>query len=194
MTKSIPANKKSIKKIIIAFVMLSLATICTAFALIFLYKTAYPLKYVEYIEEFSEKYNVDKYLVYAVIRTESSFNAAAVSHQNAFGLMQITGETFDWAKQRMRDHRDISRDDLYNEKYNIEYGTFLLSVLTTEFESSDAALAAYHSGRRQVNIWLEDKKYSPDGIHLEISSMPQNTRNYILRVNNSYRVYKKLYA
>ena len=57
----------------------------------------YPIEYSNYVEHYSEKYNVDKYLVYSVIKTESKFNPDAVSRKGASGLMQITDLTASWA-------------------------------------------------------------------------------------------------
>ena len=52
-------------------------------------KYIYPLEYQTYVERYSAEYGVDKYLVYAVIKTESGFDPDAVSNVGARGLMQI---------------------------------------------------------------------------------------------------------
>ena len=49
----------------------------------------YRIAYVDYVEQYSSEYNVDKYLVYALINSESNFNEKAVSHKGATGLMQL---------------------------------------------------------------------------------------------------------
>ena len=41
----------------------------------------YPSKYADYINKYSEEYQVDPYLVLAVIKTESNFNKEAVSRE-----------------------------------------------------------------------------------------------------------------
>ena len=46
-----------------------------------LLKIAYPLKYTEYVEEYSQEFGVDKYLIYAMIKTESSFDIFAEKPQ-----------------------------------------------------------------------------------------------------------------
>lgn len=48
---------------------------------------------MEYVEEYSEKYDIDKYLILAVIKTESNFDANSVSKSGAIGLMQVMDKT-----------------------------------------------------------------------------------------------------
>ena len=52
-------------------------------------KKLYPLKYSEYVEKYAKEYNIDKYMVYAIIKAESNFNENAKSSSDAIGLMQI---------------------------------------------------------------------------------------------------------
>ena len=62
-------------------------------------KNQYPIKYEHFVETYSKKYGLDKWLVYGLIRTESRFDVYAVSSANAKGLMQLTDETgFECAK------------------------------------------------------------------------------------------------
>ena len=54
-----------------------------------LLKMAYPVKYQEFVDKYSEEYNLDKFLVYSVINVESRFDKDAVSRVGAKGLMQL---------------------------------------------------------------------------------------------------------
>ena len=63
----------------------------------------HPLKYQTYVEKYAAQNGLDKYLVYAVIKTESGFKTDAVSNVGARGLMQIMEETFDWIKYKRDD-------------------------------------------------------------------------------------------
>ncbi|MCL2055007.1 MAG: lytic transglycosylase domain-containing protein [Oscillospiraceae bacterium] len=153
----------------------------------------YPIKHQEYVELYSERNNLDKYLVYAVIKTESAFDENAVSNVGARGLMQLMEEAFDWVKFRMKDTREITYEDMFTPKYNIEYGTYLLMLLYEEYQDERTALAAYHSGRSNVNNWLKDKSYSSDGKTLkEIPS--KATGHYVHKVMSAYEAYTKLYS
>lgn len=153
-------------------------------------KTLYPMKYAEYVEKYSEEYGVDPRLVYAVIKTESSFNPDAVSYADAAGLTQITPETFEWLKQKLgEENKNLT---LYDPETSIKYGAFFLSYLINEFGDANTAIAAYHAGRGRVIGWLEDKKISPDGKTLSEIPIPE-TAHYVKKVNKALNIYNNLY-
>ncbi len=157
------------------------------------YKSAYPVKYSEYVEKYAKQYDVDVNLVYAVIRTESSFISEAQSHLNARGLMQITDDTFKWAKSRMNEQDDSTTyDDLYDSETNIKYGTFILSLLIDEFQTEETAVAAYHAGWGNVKNWLNDPDKSKDGVSI-IDIPINNTRDYVDKVAKAKKVYESIY-
>ena len=151
----------------------------------------HPLKYQTYVEKYAAQNDIDKYLVYAVIKTESGFKTDAVSNVGARGLMQIMEETFDWIKYK-RDDDGAVYFDMYNAQKNIDYGCWLLGYLYEEFGTIEATAAAYHAGRGTVNQWLSDARYSPDGVHLEVIPTP-DTAHYVNKIKNALQSYKKLY-
>lgn len=152
----------------------------------------YPLRYEQYVEQYSAEYKLPPALVYGVIRTESRFRPQAVSSIGARGLMQITEQTFDWAKWRMGDEV-TEYDALFDPETNIRYGCFILSLLLQEFENPEAALAAYHAGWGSVKKWLGDAQHSADGVTLD--SIPfANTARYVPDVCRAMGVYARLYG
>ena len=157
---------------------------------IFLERT-YPIKYERYVERYSREFNVDKYLVYAVIKTESGFRPDAVSNVGARGLMQIMEDTFDWIKFKMGDE-DTVYYDMYDPETNIRYGCWLLGYLSEEFGNVEAVAAAYHAGRGNVNEWLSDKNYSADGVHLDVIPI-SDTAHYVSKITKAKDMYIKLY-
>ncbi len=153
-------------------------------------KTLYPMKYAEYVEKYSDEYGVDPKLVYAVIKTESSFNPDAVSYADAQGLTQITPETFEWLKLKLgEENENLS---LFDPETSIKYGAFFLSYLINEFGNTDTAIAAYHAGRGRIIGWLEDKEISPDGKTLGEIPIPE-TAHYVRKVNKALNIYNNLY-
>lgn len=155
-------------------------------------KYIYPLEYQTYVERYSAEYGVDKYLVYAVIKTESGFDPDAVSNVGARGLMQLMEDAFDWVQYRMKDESGITYDDMFIAEHNIRCGTYLLSLLYSEYNDEETALAAYFSGRGQVNSWLANKEYSSDGKKLD--KIPSASSNhYVHKVMTAYRSYTNLY-
>ncbi|MBQ2848309.1 MAG: lytic transglycosylase domain-containing protein [Clostridia bacterium] len=183
-------KKGKIKTAII--ILFSAAVLFAAFSVTgkTLMKLAYPMKYTEYVEKYSGEYGVESELVYAVIKTESSFNPNAVSDADAVGLMQMTPETFEWIKTKLgEEDKDLS---LYDPETSVKYGTFFLGYLLDEFENTDTVLAAYHAGRGRVNGWLEDEKISSDGKTLNEIPIPE-TAHYVKKVNKALNVYNNLY-
>ena len=173
-------------------IILSAAVLFTAFSVTgkTVLKVFYPIKYTEFVEKYSAEYGIDPELVYAVIKTESSFNPDAVSYADAQGLTQITPETFEWLKFRLGEtDKNLS---LYDPETSIKYGAFFLGLLVDEFGDTDTALAAYHAGRGRVNSWLSDNNLSPDGKTLSEIPIPE-TNHYVKKVNKSLNIYFNLY-
>mgnify|MGYP000070430551 CR=1 FL=1 len=150
----------------------------------------YPLKHTELVEKYAADYGVDKALIYAVIRTESSFNASAVSYAGARGLMQMTPDTFKWLQTKTGEKLDTEM--LFDPETSIKHGTFFLNMLLEEFGELETAIAAYHAGRGKVNSWLRDSAISPDGKTIPEIPIPQ-TRHYVNKVMSAYERYKKIY-
>lgn len=156
-------------------------------------KNAYPLKYTEYVEKYSEEYGIDKYVIYSVIKTESGFNPEAVSSVGARGLMQIMEETFDWIKYRLGDGDEVTYEDMFDPETNIRYGVYLYDYLFEYFGDRDLASAAYNSGIGTVSEWLSDPEYSDDGETLK--RIPSKTaQHYVNKINNAYNLYLELYC
>ena len=150
----------------------------------------HPLEYSEYVEKYSQQYSVPKEIVYAVIKTESSFKSDAVSKKGAIGLMQITPDTYAWLCTKDSFSSD-SADMLYNPEINIKAGTLFLSLLYSEYGIWENVYAAYNAGRAKVNEWLEDEKYNDNG-HL-INIPYKETASYIVKVTKAADIYTSLY-
>jgi soluble lytic murein transglycosylase len=155
-------------------------------------KRMYPRTYSSIVEQEARKDNLDPYLVYAVIRQESNFNADAKSSAGAIGLMQLTPDTFEWLQRK--DKRDIPlpKDDLYNPEINIRYGCRFLAYLTKKYEIRRTALCAYNAGVSRVDSWLKDRNTSKDGKNLDVIPYSE-TRKYAANVEQIYRQYQELY-
>lgn len=152
----------------------------------------HPIKYEDLVGEYSRENGLDKFLVYAVIKTESGFDPNAVSNVGARGLMQIMEDTFDWVKYRMGDE-DTRYLEMYVPETNIRYGCWLLGYLYNEFGNVETAMAAYHAGRGQVNEWLADPSISADGVHLDEIPI-SDTAHYVRKIVRAMETYERLYS
>jgi soluble lytic murein transglycosylase len=156
-----------------------------------LLKAAYPCKFPELVMSAAQEANLPPALVYAVIRTESSFLPSAKSGAGAMGLMQITNDTADFVVSK-GGFDELSPGDIYDPETNIRVGCWLLSYLTERYEDLDTALCAYNAGMGNVAKWLADSRYSADGARVD--SIPfEETRDYVKKVNKSMAIYQKLY-
>ena len=152
-------------------------------------RVIYKTDYSEYVERFSKEYGVPQSIVYAVIKTESSFHTDAVSNAGAIGLMQITPDTFDWLCSKTGE--DPISSLLYDPETNIRYGTYYLSLLQHEFVAWDTVYAAYNAGRTRVKGWLSTEEYNNNG---RLRNIPfSETENYIKKVNKAKSIYERLY-
>lgn len=150
----------------------------------------HPILYAELIDEYSGEYGVPPEIICAVIETESSFRADAVSGAGAIGLMQITRETFWWLLTKAGEDMDVDR--LYDPEINIRYGTYFLSLLYEEFGDWDTVCAAYNAGRSRVHGWLDDPDITKDG---KLVNIPiTETAEYVVKVRKSAEKYTAAWA
>lgn len=151
----------------------------------------YPLEYVEYVNKAAKDYNMDKALIYGVIRTESGFNPNAESVVGARGLMQIMPDSFEWIQTLRGTVGEYTEDDLYDPETNIDYGVYLLKYFLDRYDTEQAAVAAYNAGF-VVDDWLENPEYSSDGVVLDYIPYPE-TSAYVDKVLSAKDKYNELY-
>ena len=153
-------------------------------------KKIYPLKYSEYVEKYAEEYNIDKYLVYAIIKAESNFEEDAKSTSNAVGLMQIMEATAIETANKI--DINISEEDLFNPELNIKLGLKYFTSLLEKYNNCNLAIIAYNAGIGNVDKWIEDDIIKEDGTDIE--KVPfKETNNYVRKILRDYKIYKELY-
>ncbi len=92
-------------------------------------------QYADIVRRASKKYDIPEDLIYAIIKTESSFNPYAVSWANAYGLMQVVPKTagadvFKLVKKRSG---MPTPKYLYNPENNIDTGTAYFYLLKNRY-------------------------------------------------------------
>ena len=182
--------KKIFFKLIILVVIIAAIVVGARYVI---KESFFPYKYQEYVDTYSAEYDLDPLFVLAVIKTESKFDDDAHSHKNAVGLMQITVETGEWAAKELG-FSTFSKDDLYDEEYNIRMGCWYLRRLNDIFDGDlDLTIAAYNAGPTNVQTWLDNEKYSSDGKSIDYIPFGE-TKKYVDKVNTYYHVYEYLYS
>ncbi len=158
---------------------------------IIIMKMIYPIKFQEYVETYSEEFGLDKYLVYAVIKTESGFDPNAVSNAGAKGLMQIMEKTASECNEKNKFGYSIP-EDLFIPEKNIKLGCCYLRHLMDTYGDVSLAITAYNGGTGNVKKWLNDERLS-DGAG-GLADIPYaETRDYVDKVISAYDMYVKIY-
>ena len=185
--------KRLIKILLILFIFLLIYFILFKVVKIdkIILKKIYPLKYNEYVERYSEEYNIDKYLVYAIIKVESNFEEQAKSTSNAIGLMQIMESTAVETANKI--DLNFIKEDLLNPELNIKIGLEYFTNLLNRYNNNyNLAIIAYNAGIGNVDKWIKDDIIKEDGTDIE--NVPfKETNNYVRKILRDYEIYKKLY-
>ena len=157
------------------------------------WQLAFPLPYRASIEQHSHEESLDPFLVAALIRQESEFNAKVISYANAYGLMQLLPTT---GRQLARHFgiRRLSAVQLLLADRNVQLGTYYFRNLLDSYGGRmELALASYNAGPGRANLW---RTWGPFGEPAEfIETVPfHQTRGYIQIVLRNADVYRRLYA
>jgi soluble lytic murein transglycosylase len=149
-----------------------------------------PLLYEAEIKNCAREYELDPWLIAAVIKNESGFKAGVISRRGALGLMQIMPETGGWIAGKL-DWPDFEPKLLLEPMINIRLGCWYLQDLRRQFKDrEELVIAAYNAGRGQVETWLSEQDW--DGA--DTSGIPfAETREYVRRVLSDKENYRRLY-
>ena len=135
----------------------------------------FPMKYKEEVLTYSNKYNLDPYLVFAIINAESRFNKDATS--------ETTNST-----------DSLDENTIYNEEVNIEIGCKYLASLIENYNGNYyLAICAYNAGIGNVNKWLEDNKINTKLSTTNVELPFEETTKYLRKVISNYDIYKEIY-
>ncbi len=148
----------------------------------------YPVPFSEWVFAAGGKNLVDPYLVLAVIRQESIFDAEALSRSGAIGLMQIMPFTGRSVAQKLGEF--FTADSLLNPATNIRYGTFYLRELLDQFGGNTVlALASYNGGPPRATEWYAKNKQKTFDMFIEDIAFSE-TRSYVKKVLANYWTYR----
>lgn len=150
----------------------------------------YKLEYTEYVKKYANEYNVDEYLIYAIIKAESNFEPNAESHRGAKGLMQLMYSTAEDISKRIG--IELNEDNILEPDININLGTKYISMLIQKYNNINLALAAYNAGSGNVDGWIEKGTLKSDGSDIENVPFTE-TNNYVRKILRDYEIYINIY-
>ena len=152
----------------------------------------YPRYYADTVEKYAKQYNVDTFLICAMILEESRYNAQAVSWAGAIGLMQIMPATGKELAQQLKIRR-FRTSMLKQPNVNIQMGTKYIHYLNSLFESNPMlVIGAYNGGPGRMKRWVSSKNIKDIDEFVEKITI-RETRLHIKKVINSYDHYIGIY-
>jgi len=156
-----------------------------------LWQNLYPVYYGEAIRERALEYEIDPFLVLAMIREESRFNSWNESVAGARGLMQIIFSTGEWIAQKLN-IEDFNDDMLFDPNVNIDLGCWYINYLKERFLNDPISIiSGYNAGPGTTSKWL--KQYDRSDLDSYVENVPYSeTREHIKKVTKSYQMYKRL--
>lgn len=153
-------------------------------------RASYPYPYADIMAEVSTRYGQNPHLLYAIMRTESSFKKTAQSPRGALGLMQIMPHV----ASELAPHSQLASfvgGRLLEPRVSLELGALLMSVLKRQFDADHLAIASYNAGAHIVAGWQNLFGHLP--IELFIERIPyKQTRDYVKKVAQIESVYHGL--
>ncbi|SKA45523.1 membrane-bound lytic murein transglycosylase C [Enterovibrio nigricans DSM 22720] len=171
-------------------------------------------QYADIIRDASRRYGISEELIYAIIKTESSFNPYAVSWANAYGLMQVVPKTagrdvFKLVKKRSG---EPSPEYLFDPAKNIDTGTAYFYILKTRYlkdvrdplSKHYSMISAYNGGSGNVlkTFHRSDRKramndlnrLNPNQVYWALTNKhpSSESRRYLQKVTNFQKEFSRM--
>jgi len=152
----------------------------------------YPAPYRQTIVSAAKARKLDPRFVLAIIKQESVFLPLAKSPAGARGLLQLTID----AAQKYASNAglsDLQESQLYQPETSVRIGSEYLKELSDMFPNLPEAVAAsYNGGEDNVARWVKRAKQKDPGVFTSEVGFDE-TKAYVQKVMNNYRVYRQLY-
>ena len=154
---------------------------------------SHPTPYRQAIIAAAKARKLDPRFVLALMKQESVFRPLAKSPAGARGLLQLTID----AAQKYADNagvKDLQESQLYQPETSIRIGSEYLRELSDMFPNLPEAVAAsYNGGEDNVVRWVKRAKQKDPGVFTSEVGFDE-TKAYVQKVMNNYRVYRQLYT
>lgn len=183
LKKQKPSRMKRISKISLVIIIFS-----TFFIFLSAFFIVFPKPYRSAFDNAAKTFGVDENLLYAIAKTESGFDARAVSVKGATGIMQIMPATAAFTLGLLDKTEKI---DLFNPFDNVYCGAAYFAYLTDKYENENVAVAAYNAGEGNVDKWLADETVFRNGKFINVPFA--ETDKYLKKVKKFKQLYMILY-
>jgi peptidoglycan lytic transglycosylase len=155
------------------------------------WKALFPLPYEASLRREAAKNDFDPMFAAGLIRQESTFQADAVSHANAIGLMQVLPKTGKLLAKQLKVR--YTKNKLFEPDFNIEVGMAYIANLVRETGAFEYAAAAYNAGEDRIAAWKGERNY--EEVPELVESIPfTETREYVQVVLRNTELYRMIYG
>ena len=156
------------------------------------WELGFPRPFHAIVSREASKNQLPEALIYAVMREESVFDPHAVSHADAYGLMQLIESTAKHFSKKLG--IPYRRNLLFLPRVNIALGAKVLRTYSDRFRDNQIlGIPSYNAGPGRPKRWLAQM---PDlDFDLWVERIPfRETRRYTKRVLASRGAYTLLYG
>jgi soluble lytic murein transglycosylase len=152
----------------------------------------HPEAWPERLPELAARAGVDRFLLLALVRRESSFRPDARSPAGAVGLVQLLPATAE-RLARLLGVADPGARGLEDPAVSLPLGAAYLALLRDRFPDPAVALAAYNAGPRPAAAWATARAGRP--LDEWVEEIPfRETRRYVKTVLAAEAAYRALWA
>ncbi|HZB46346.1 MAG TPA: lytic transglycosylase domain-containing protein, partial [Pyrinomonadaceae bacterium] len=152
----------------------------------------YPLAFWDAIRQEAAARDLDPYTVAGLIRQESVFNPRAVSHADAYGLMQLLVPTARMMARVNGAEAPVTAETLLSDpRLNIRLGTTYMRQQLDKYGRLEYLAAAYNAGPGRVVQWRATLPLQMDEWAEAIPF--RETRGYVQGVVRNMLQYRRLY-
>ena len=153
-------------------------------------KLLYPKAFFELMHNFSQKHDLSLSIFYGLVRQESYFAPAVVSHAGAVGLSQLMPATMHEVAQKI----GYSNPDATDPETSLQIGSYYLRYLIDHRWTNNfaQALMAYNAGLGNIRRW-KARFGSLNGLEFNNTVPVLETRLYVQKVSAAAIYYSALY-
>lgn len=158
-------------------------------------KLLFPEFYSDFVRKYCTEYDIQDPIMYALIRSESFFDASITSSAGAIGLTQLMEMTAGDIARRLK----MKSYSLVDPETNIRFGTYYLESLVSRCEGSYLlGFFSYNAGITRVRKWLRSSLIEFDNksglpLDLFLETLPYSeTREYGRKLISATAMYQWL--
>jgi soluble lytic murein transglycosylase len=152
----------------------------------------FPLDYWDLVSRYASEYDLDPFLLAALMAQESTFTPEIRSSAGAHGLMQVMPATGRLYARRLG-IRPFSTASLSQPEINVRIGVRYFTDLIERFGGAHYALAGYNAGDSRVAAWIAENPNLPADEFVDSIPFPE-TQNYVKRILGTAEDYRRLYG